>query len=306
MIAKSVVLILGAGASTPYGYPVGPQLIYNILHRNFDSEVENYGRSFGITKEKVERFQSDLRHSKRSSIDAFLETNPLYQPLGKFVISLVLTQHENEEYLYPTNMQEDWYQYFFELVFRDCSEVDFSKNRFSIVTYNYDRSFEFAFFRALRLFFSTLEESKCYELYSGIPISHPHGMIGAPKLLEDQPGRPYQPISHFEEVKESIESIRIVSEDVDRDPVFQKIHDQLREAECIVFLGFGFHPVNLERLKLSSVANKDAQVWGTSLGFTKSEEFKFIQRGFASYKSINLSDAKVLQFIRNHLELFLL
>ena len=48
------------------------------------------------------------------------------------------------------------------------------------------------------------------------------------------------------------------------------------------------------------------QVWGTSLGFTKSEEFKFIQRGFASYKSINLSDAKVLQFIRNHLELFLL
>jgi hypothetical protein len=311
MIRKSVVLVLGAGASKPYGYPVGSDLVALILKSNFQQVFPIYLKRFGdevdrvAEAEQIVSFQTALRHSMRTSIDSFLETNHQYQELGKAVIALLLTQYENEQHLYPEDRREDWYRYFFELVFRDCTARQFPDNNFSIITYNYDRSFEFAFFRALRQLYPTLPETDIYQLFSRIPILHPHGMIGLPKLFSSQKGRLYAPISNFEEMIESVENIRIVSEDVEKDPIFRRIYVLLEGAEYIVFLGFGYNELNLRRLRLSEVANKEAEMYGTCLGFTKSEQTQFIIKPLSGYKDIQLFDGNVLAFLRTHLEVFL-
>ena len=305
MIERRVVLILGAGASNPYGYPIGSELVARILKTNFHNEIPGYFSHFGVGVEQLASFQKDLQYSMRTSIDAFLETNPQYQVLGKVAIALLLTQAENDQHLYSEGNQEDWYRYFSELVFRNCWGEGFEYNRFSIVSYNYDRSFEFAFFRALRRFYPHRTEEQCYELFCKIPILHPHGLIGSPKLIESLPGRSYSPISKFDELKDCVDSMRIISDDIDKDPVYIQIHQLLKQAEGIVFLGFGYNELNLSRLRLSEIADKEATFYGTCLGFTESEKRKLILEPLSGYKSPGLFSGNVLEFLRTHLELFL-
>ena len=87
MIRTPTVLVLGAGASMPYGFPSGQGLKENII--SFGAEVhkriEHLPR---CTQERFQEFQRELRYSSQSSVDAFLEHRPELVPLGKALIAL--------------------------------------------------------------------------------------------------------------------------------------------------------------------------------------------------------------------------
>jgi hypothetical protein len=154
MITRPTVLILGAGASIPYGFPSGPQLIDYILADIPDSASVNPAHTgprrnniFELLgsiheKDEVVHFRRALARSGKMSIDAFLESNPSsIREVGKSAIAAEILAAEEAIKTIQRNT-EDWYRYFYTNVLA-CSLDRLIYNKLTIITYNYDRSLEY-------------------------------------------------------------------------------------------------------------------------------------------------------------------
>jgi len=64
--------------------------------------------------------------------------------------------------------------------------------------------------------------------------------------------------------------ISIMCEGIKESTEFEKAHDLLKQAEAIYFLGFGYNPGNLDRLKILSFIT-DKSVYGTAYGLRVGE-----------------------------------
>lgn len=74
MITRKVVLILGAGASMPFGFPSGSGLMTEIIDGlTGNSEMQSQVRGAGFKAEEIAGFRDALKNSGRKSVDAFLE-----------------------------------------------------------------------------------------------------------------------------------------------------------------------------------------------------------------------------------------
>ncbi len=79
MIRKNTVLVLGAGASCPYGFPTGTQLrdairnLHNIT--KLDPRLALYDEC-GVSLPEIRGLGIEFRYSGVKSIDAFLERHP--------------------------------------------------------------------------------------------------------------------------------------------------------------------------------------------------------------------------------------
>ena len=82
---QKTVLILGAGASAPYGFPTGQALIDWIC-----GEFVGVAGGLGVGEVEVKQFVSRLRRSGANSIDLFLEHNPDLQRTGKIAIAYAI------------------------------------------------------------------------------------------------------------------------------------------------------------------------------------------------------------------------
>ena len=104
MIEEPTVLILGAGASVPYGYPTGKELVDSVIDTHLTLV------DFGASKSNVEEFTTDLRRSAVDSIDAFLERRREWLDLGKLAIAVFLMRAEREDNLHSTT-GDNWYRF---------------------------------------------------------------------------------------------------------------------------------------------------------------------------------------------------
>jgi len=115
MITKPTLLILGAGASAPYGFPVARTLktrICNELTTNDETwrdriqrlkttDIGEEGASSDyLSWERAEQLGSDLQRSPITSIDAFLENRREYRLVGKASIALALIPMEEKRRLF--------------------------------------------------------------------------------------------------------------------------------------------------------------------------------------------------------------
>lgn len=294
MITTPTVLILGAGASKSYGFPTGEELKREICEElnadNIKSLILTLGEydirgalcQAGFAKQLIQQFRDKLARSPRSSVDAFLEHQPEYVQVGKAAMAAVLLTHENDRTLFES--RDSWYA----LLFREmCGEFDsIGKNQLTILTYNYDTSLERYFYEGLCTSYPQSNDS-CKLIAEKLPIIHLHGLLG-----EHQYG---DGLNHVD-LTRSAESIKIISDDVWNDPVFQRANKALSNAVRIVFLGFGYNPTNLGRLDLSSdyTSNKygsamgaqkpNASIYGTCLDLTEHEMKQICSRFSQRFK----------------------
>src|SRR5260370_8060338 len=117
MIDVPTVLVLGAGASAPYGFPSAPELKTNICDAfQSDSTACRYlSENVGIDANEFFSFREALRKSGQISVDAFLEHRTEWIPIGKLAIAYCLMPYEEEENLFPCDLRRggDCYQYLF-------------------------------------------------------------------------------------------------------------------------------------------------------------------------------------------------
>ena len=205
MIEIKTVLVLGAGASIPFGFPSGQNLVdiicTQLLSHSLQAKTrveklftERWARNFSILEERFDAkalstFADRLLHSGESSVDAFLESQEKdFVEIGKAVIAASLLPCERQETLFrhfvdirrlPGDTEElskNWYQYLW-------SELNapfelFGKNELSVVTFNYDRSLEHYLFTTLKNKYPDKSDNEYAETMSSIPIIHVHGKLG--------------------------------------------------------------------------------------------------------------------------------
>lgn len=293
MIKTPTVFILGAGASKPFKYPTGKDLVaaicQNITNSNINSDTIRTYAINSIKPSELKRFAHSLSYSGKSSVDAFLEHRTEFIEIGKLAIAQELIKYEDEAVLFQTG---DWYQYLYDKL--NTSFEAFDNNNISIITFNYDRSFEHYLFTALKHSYGK-SDKECADKIKNIPIIHLHGQLG--KLpWQDEKGREYaNQKDDIGACHTAAAGIRIIHENITGDDAFSQAHILLKRAGRIYFLGFGYNETNIKRLYLPSHIKSH----GTAFGLEDAER-KMVQAVCRENgHDIILDPSPVLQFLRS-------
>jgi hypothetical protein len=275
MLTKKTVLVLGAGASKPYHFPTGLELSVSISEfRQGNSTFENL-RNLGHSDTVLMNFRDEFYKSGRNSVDAFLEHRTDLLLIGKLAIAATLIPSENEETLFTYD--RSWLRLLYNNM--NAPFDDFGKNTLSIITYNYDRSVEHFFMTSLQHTYKK-EIKDCIPVLNAIPIIHLHGSLG-PLPWQAKPGQEHKQY-HYSYNNELLEiarkHIKIIHEDISdgRDTDFELAKKFLHDAEQIIFLGFGYDPINLERLKLKDIDPKGKMIVGTCVGLGEADKHQAV------------------------------
>jgi hypothetical protein len=295
MITKSTVLILGAGASKPFGYPTGKELKKTICD-NLGQWEDGFFRS-AVNLDAVRDFKEHLTKSPDVSVDAFLEYRPEFLTIGKLAIASALIPLENESALFDDQYDKNnWYEYLFNEM--SCRFEEFENNKLSIVTFNYDRSLEHYFINGLQAKYGK-NINECAIKLKTIPIIHLHGQLGN---LPWQPvdvkkkSRAYGINRGYFDLFEASQQIKIVSENIGTDPEFIKAQELITKAEVVYFLGFGYNENNMQRLNIDR-EKPEKVILGSSYGLGSAE----IKKIETKWNVLKLTDHQyeVLGFLRN-------
>ena len=269
MITAKTVLVLGAGASVPFGFPTGKELVDDII-----SNLENpppYGWHYFLSEIDItdglliNNFTSRLKRANISSIDRFISLNPEFQFIGKACIAISLMLREKEEMLFNRKNKDDWYFYLYNNLIPPSLD-DFKKNEIAIITFNYDRSIDHYLHTSIKNTFG-IDDQHAGRILSLIPIYHVFGKLSSlpwqgafPRTYNNNIDRPT--------LSSAMNTILTMSEANESD-YLKLLHNYLISAERIYFIGCGYHEENMELLDFHII--KELQIpkktiTGTSVG----------------------------------------
>jgi hypothetical protein len=262
MIKIPTCLVLGAGASVPYGFPSGIELRKRILQNNKESNWNKLLSELEFEdKDFITSFYFDFNISKILSIDNFLERYPKYLSIGKLAIAFALIPFENHHDLFEIDdPPERWYcELWNKLSTQNLHHLP--SHKLKIITFNYDRSLEYFLYNVIKHSYPDATENKCAEFLKMLDILHIHGKLGN-LPWEGNSSRPYKPDPTPEQYKIAREQIKIVSEqDIKRD-LFNDPVQYLSNVQRIFFLGFGYDESNFNRLSMERVPDiEKKEIW---------------------------------------------
>ncbi|GJM43505.1 MAG: hypothetical protein DHS20C21_03470 [Gemmatimonadota bacterium] len=269
MFRTKTCIVLGAGASKPLGFPVGSELLYQL--------IDDLGSPVGTVRqlaldagfgEGIVDFLAVLRESPLPSVDLLLEKRPAFVDIGKFCIAAAITQFEEGAPFIAGSNRTDWLRYLFTEMDSGASLDSFLDNQVSFVTYNYDRSLEHFFSVALGATYG-LPRAECANVVREIPICHVHGQLGHYPGLGEW-SRPYSPTQEQSHIKECASQIRILHEGSKDDEAVTMARALCESAEVVGLIGFGYHPTNVARLE-PAAWHANSRTFGSAFGMTPAE-----------------------------------
>lgn len=297
MITKRTVLILGAGASAAYGFPTGLGLYRSVCTSLGTSSLMR----FGFVKEDINKFYEALMRSGTSSVDAFLERRTEFIDIGKLAIASTLLPTEDTARLFAHEIEsQNWYKHLWAKMNSPFEKL--AENNLAFITYNYDRSCEHFLMTAMQNLYGQ-PETECAELLKGFPIVHLHGRFG-PLPWEGADGIPYFPNVQDEVIRRAASNIKIIHEhqDIDKVEEFRQAKELIQQAEVICFLGFGYNPVNVDRLKQIGLLEGKAHIYGTAKGIGD-EDRKSVVELFKDHIHLPLRDLDIMKSFRHFVRL---
>lgn len=271
MINIPTLLILGAGASNPYGYPLGTELKDNITKDLLtfinNNNEEHWARDLGFSKELIFRFARNFEFSKSYSIDSFLaHQDEEIVEIGKIAIVNQISKCEDpkklfQDHIWGINRQllfennDDWYRYLINKITSNAPVDAVKENKLEIITFNYDRSLEMCLTRALASFYSiTLKES--FDIIKNFSIVHMYGQLDPLPLDDSLKERKYGDPCSSNNIKKISNNIKIVHE-AQKDKRIETANEMIERAKRIYFLGLDLRNTdNLGLLDLSSLGSK--------------------------------------------------
>lgn len=238
MITIPTVLILGAGASRPFGFPTGKELRRNICKGILDEgTLSNHLQQAGFMRKDLIEFAKHFWNSQAISIDSFLEHNSDFAEIGKCAIHLEIQKASLRKEI----DEPDWYELLWQALASGATAETFSENKLSVVTFNYDVSLETFLGSAIASTYRNCGEARIRELHqNAIPIQHVYGRV---ELRHGE--------AIGQAVREKAKEIRIIHDATEqKDPGLQRARKLISDAQRVCILGFGFHGTNLSRIGL--------------------------------------------------------
>ncbi|MDA9544271.1 hypothetical protein ACM43_06825 [Bradyrhizobium sp. CCBAU 45321] len=297
MFNRKTLFIIGAGAGYDIGVPAGRKLAEDIANRTLVSlDHGQLGRGthdedlalsfFERGDPKANEYFSAFRliHNGvllANSIDDFLnihEASPAVVTVGKAAIIRTILNAERGCKLYvdPSNIynkldvgpiRDSWFVKFMQVLGpgRRVDEVENVLSNVSFITFNYDRCLEYFLRHALQLLYG-IQLQHASEIVGKANIIHPYGSVGQLDKVQ------FGGIAHARmDYRELSKAIKTYTERVEESEILEKMQGAIREAECIVFLGFAYHKQNMALLRPASRARKTKQIYGTAFGMSDSD-----------------------------------
>ena len=203
---KSLVLVIGAGASKEINLPVGTELrnkiadILNIKYHRYQkiSGDNTIDAAFRIFADDINPFlHSSLRirdaMPQAISIDNFIDSHrndDRIAKCGKLAIARCILAAEAESKLYInlhgasrqfrfSDVENTWFNAFFQLLHENCqeSELDQRFSQVAIVSFNYDRCIAHYLHCALQNYYG-IDSTRAAQVMNNLKIYHPYGSVG--------------------------------------------------------------------------------------------------------------------------------
>ncbi len=278
MIEKKTVLVLGAGASKDYGFPLGKELVKEICDNIYPNSVwVNTLPLVGIEPKLALRFRESLCDLRPLSADAFLEDrrNLEYADACKAASALALMNHEIAASL------EAWDGLYITMYHRMETQPErfvASASNLTFVTFNYDRSLEY-FFWARCLAMAHRNQQQAMDLYKQVRIIHVYGLLGIPDFLCDDPAdrRCYAYSEDISNLKACMRNMHIITEQPQNTALNFISQNPLRSAEIVCFLGFGYAPSNVLKLQIPHEWYREKKTYGTAFGLSANQKAEVSQ-----------------------------
>jgi hypothetical protein len=168
MIERKTLFILGAGASYPYGFPVGSDLRRYLCHDYSKEFIRTFKNNEYLNNpEKTELSRANqnmaikLEADPESTIDEFISRNPDLADIARMAIIFTFITAERNSYLpgmvkkrgenpfteKEWDSSQDWFSFLYKRMTRTLRRPDdFKKindNNVSFITFNYERSLEY-------------------------------------------------------------------------------------------------------------------------------------------------------------------
>jgi hypothetical protein len=284
------VLVLGAGASLPYGLPLGKGLVEKICEilpsndKNRMSDTAStlyetltnnpdFRNSWSAASKKdfsyaLISFRQKLIESDPKSIDEFLardfgEASQAFRLIGKLSIAYVIAESELLVRMdsAQSNLPNDhWYRY----LWQDClnsackSLDDIKRKKLRIVSFNYDRSLEYYLGRRL---------AATYLTNHGVQLDPTRTEVWAKpgfEVIESdfEITHPYGTLGSLTKIPyggqhnrrdfgiSMAANIKVIGEDRDKNDGFEVAKEWINSAKKVVFLGFSYDQTNMRQLGL--------------------------------------------------------
>jgi len=302
VIERQTVLVVGAGASIPFKFPSGRQLVTGVCTglRKDSAQLFQLLRTCKFDAAQIVAFGDALAKSGRTSVDRFLEFREEFLAVGKTAIAATLIPFEVEAELFGTD--RNWIEY----VWQHRGSLDeIARGRLSIVTFNYDRSVEHYLLTTLQNAYGITPERAAQYVQRAIPIVHVYGQLGGLPLLNGKGARPYEPAEPADAPLTAFtakDSIKIVHEGIDDNLALGRAYQLITEADVICFLGFGYLKENMERLGLDNRKNT-AHVWGSACSVGQGDRAaitQFLARSQKPGITLGTASQDALEFLRQH------
>lgn len=275
-VNKPTVLVLGAGASYGYGFPLGRKLLDDACRLCLKS-TPSLCDITGYTSTQFEEFGQRLAISGYDSVDWYLEVNPQDIPIGRVAIAAALAGYEDSTKLFP-GPEDHWYR----TILNRWWSVDEKSLAFgshvTILTFNYDRSLEH--YLSTTVGGRTKQEPEAVTvkvegadevvIADGPTIIHLHGQLRGSYSTT------------WSSDRLDTDGLLLLSSAEHDSAEFERGRAAINECKSLYFLGFGFNSKSVSRLGDFTAASpvNNIEISGTHNGFnaiewsdTKSELF---------------------------------
>lgn len=260
-IMKSpTVFVLGAGASNPFGLPLGKELKNHIISQSSNYTTRKDLLALGFDDSLVNRFFNTLKTSSIPMIDVFLEKHPSLHKLGAHLIATAIMPLESSINLFP---KKNWYGDLFEALNFEAEEPDASL--LSIVTLNYDRSLEHFLYMNIKADCHEKLVKFAHKKSRKIKIVHAHGDFGK------YPEVPYGVSANKDTLKKAGARIKITSDRLNNTKNYRAAQELISKANHIVFLGFSYDERILDNL-LAKTDLEHKHLYGTTVNLNNATE----------------------------------
>src|SRR5579862_2963417 len=293
MFQRKTLFVIGAGASYEVGIPVGIKLakmISETLSITRDDSADSPGQRIlasiydkwpagrNVYQQAAGAISRGVRLA--NSIDDYLDQHSTDEPIQRVgkaaIVRAILNTEQSSDFKYDfanarntlidiDNIENTWFVKFFRMLATGVNVVSVKSilNNVAFIVFNYDRCLEFFLVQALQLSYG-IGANDALEIVSRCSILHPYGVV-APLFPLDN-GLPFggQGLYEYDYAKYS-DNVQIFTEPAKTDNTLFHIHEYMKAAEQIIFLGFGFHNRNLDLLRpVEKMPMKD--ILGTILG----------------------------------------
>lgn len=312
-IHQKTLFIIGAGASKEANLPVGAEL-KKLISKVLDIRFDDFGHDLksgdriicgafhAAVQNKQGRDINPYLHScwhirdampQAISIDNFIDTHSNDERIelcGKLAIvrtildaetnsSMYLKQPHEIEKLKFQQFEATWYNSFWQLLTENCkaSELEQRLGKVAFVIFNYDRCIEHYLYHALQNYYK-MSASEASDILKHLEIYHPYGTVGSLPWMAKSNTIGFGAPLNSQQLLKLAGQIRTFTEGTDESSSeVLAIRSNMTASTRLIFLGFAFHPLNMELLLPSTTApsayESNRIIFATAHGISKSDAY---------------------------------